>query len=281
MKSGAGPGHLPKGAQAAGSSVLSVSLLFISCLPPVIPEEPGLTPVITTPRQDQVRSQSLPPLRPGWVRDLRGLLSQRPIFCLHSNQITTEGAGSEPTGRHTGPKTSGTFSASGPGGMVKGSLVPKDCQQSPGNREESGCASCQAQPQYPPYTGSNTDQYLQPSRTPDGRQPQEAWVLGPTQALSDVEQQPWPPPFSSPAQQRDPSLALTHPPCRGGYTRLRSCRREAENHPQTPGSCCHWVGSRGTGQRPSPRLQGLAPARHQSFPASLHSRLQESRGSSW
>ena len=80
--------------------------------------------------------------------------------------------------------------------MVKGSLVSKDCQQSPGNREESGCANFQAQPQYPPYTGSNTDRYLQPSQTPDGRQPQEAWVLGPTQALSDVEQRPWPPPPS-------------------------------------------------------------------------------------
>lgn len=94
MESGASPGHLPKGARAAGSSVLSVSLLFISCLPPVTPAEPGPNPVITTPRQDQVRRQSLPPLRPGRVRDLRGFLSQRPISCLHSNQITAEGAGS-------------------------------------------------------------------------------------------------------------------------------------------------------------------------------------------
>lgn len=55
------------------------------------------------------------------------------------------------------PRTLGTASASGPGRMVKGSLVPKDYQQSPGNKEESGRASCQAQPQSPPYTGSNTD----------------------------------------------------------------------------------------------------------------------------
>lgn len=55
------------------------------------------------------------------------------------------------------PRTLGTASASGPGRMVKGSLVPKDYQQSPGNKEESGRASCQAQPQSSPYTGSNTD----------------------------------------------------------------------------------------------------------------------------
>lgn len=215
MKSGAGPGHLPKGAQAAGSSVLSVSLLFISCLPPVTSAGPGPTPVITTLQQDQVRRQSLPPLRPGWVRDLRGLLSQRPIFCLHSNQITAEGAGSEPTGRHAGPRTLGTFSASGPGRMVKGSLVPKDCQQSPGNREESGCASCQAQPQYPPYTGSNTDQYLQPSRTPDGRQPQKAWALGPTQALSDVEQLALASPVLLPRPAERPQLGTHTSPLQG------------------------------------------------------------------
>lgn len=142
-------------------------------------------------------------------------LSQRPISCLHSNQITAEGAGSEPTGRHTGPRTLGTFSASGPGRMVKGSLVPKDCQQSPGNREESGCASCQAQPQYPPYTGSNTDRYLQPSRTPDGRQPQEAWALGPTQALSDVEQLALASPVLLPRPAERPQLGTHTSPLQG------------------------------------------------------------------
>ena len=129
--------------------------------------------------------------------------------------------------------------------MVKGSLVPKDCQQSPGNREESGCASCQAQPQCPPYVGSNTDcTCSQAGLRMDGcpRKPGLRGPHRPSVMWSSDPGFPYSPPSPSretPAwHSRIPLAGVDTPVSDHAAVRLRTT-------PQTPGSCRHWVGGGG------------------------------------
>lgn len=60
-------------------------------------------------------------------RELATLLSQRPISCLHSSQIDNSRGCWEQAltllGDILAPRTSGTASALGPGGMVQGSWL--------------------------------------------------------------------------------------------------------------------------------------------------------------
>ena len=169
-------------------------------------------------------------------------------------------------------RTSGTASASGSGGLVKGSLVPKDCQQSPGNREESGCASCQAQSQRPPYMGSNTDCTCSQAGLRMDGSPRKPGLRGPHRPSVMWSSDPgFPSSPPSPSREtpawhsRIPLAGVDTPVSDHAAVRLRTT-------PQTPGSCRHWVGgggdrseakpaATGTGACPAPELSCLITQR--------------------